>query len=56
MPDNHSTSLYLVHMKSQTEIQQLNVLEKTLQIPASESWILIDDSNNDMEQTIVLME
>ena len=37
-------------------IKSLQNLSEPLQIPNFESWILIDDSNNDMEQVIVLME
>ncbi len=43
-------------MKSQNKIQHLHTLPQTIQIPAHESWIILDDSNTDIEQTIVLEE
>jgi len=41
-------------MKSQ--IKYLHTFPQTIQIPAHESWILLDEANNNTEQTIILAE
>lgn len=43
-------------MISQMKIQYLHLLPQTIEIPARESWVLLDEANNDTEQTIILDE
>lgn len=43
-------------MKSQMKIRYLHTLPQTIHIPARESWVILDEANNDTEQTIVLSE
>lgn len=41
-------------MKSQ--IQYFHLLPKTIEIPSHESWILLDEANDDADKIIILAE
>lgn len=43
-------------MKSQKSLRYLHTLTPVIEIPAQESWILLDEANNDTEQVIILAE
>ncbi len=43
-------------MKSQKSLHYLHTLAPIIEIPVQESWILLDEANNDTEQVIVLAE
>lgn len=43
-------------MKSQTENHYLSSLPLRIYIPVNESWVILDEGDNDVEQTIILSE